>query len=301
LEPIHIGSVGPAVEDIQKRLNMLGFDLGPRGIDGVYLECTAAAVRAFRAKAGLPEADFVDRDCWAALVDETFSLGDRTLYLRFPYFHGSDVRLLQQALNVLGFICGEVDGIFGANTEKALREFQANTGIDPDGIAGSLTFNAVMRLHHVWEGKDSQPHSAARTGFARAAQVLEEAEVCFFGVSDPCCLIASRISNLAFATTASSRVTSADSLETMPSKTILLIELSIGDESSVLGLPHVQFSDDPSFVSRLQTALSAVQGEPPRLLISIPESYFADVNHPTVREQQHIAVTVLDAFCSAWT
>jgi len=301
LEAIRYGSAGPAVEDIQKRLNKLGYDLGPRGVDGVFQDATASAVRAFRVKAGLTPSDIVDEECWAVLVDETFSLGDRTLFLRYPYFHGSDVRLLQSALNVLGFICGAADGIFGANTERALREFQANTGIDPDGIAGSLTFNAVLRLRHVWEGKDDHPHSAARAGYARAAQVLEEAEACFFGVSTPCCMIASRISNLAFATTAASKVTSADSMGVPPAETMLLVELSIGEGEGMRGMPHVVFSDDASLATRLRTALASVSGRPPRLLISIPESFFVDFEHPTVREQQHIAVTVLDAFCLAWS
>ena len=121
MEPIRIGSKGPAVEDVQKRLNMLGFDLGQRGIDGVFEDFTAEAVRAFREYASLPEGDFVDDACWSALVDETFPLGDRTLFLRLPYFHGNDVHQLQDALNALGFTCGVDDGIFGANTERALR------------------------------------------------------------------------------------------------------------------------------------------------------------------------------------
>ena len=55
----------------------------------------------------LGEDGFVGDATWAALVDATFTLGDRMLYLRVPHFHGHDVRVLQQALNVLGFACGE--------------------------------------------------------------------------------------------------------------------------------------------------------------------------------------------------
>lgn len=301
MKPIGIGQKGPAVEDIQKRLHTLGFDLGQRGIDGEFDSATAIAVRAFREDAGLKSDEIVDDECWVALVNATFHLGDRTLFLRFPYFHGSDVRLLQNALNVLGFTCGDADGIFGASTERALREFQANVGIDPDGIAGSWTFQALLRLRHVWEGKDTHPHSAARAGYARAAEVLEEAEVCFFGVDRPCCLIASRIANLAFATTAASRVASAETMEEAPTEATLLIEVFLGREKGVRGLPSVQFSDDPTFVGRLETALAAIRGTSLRLRICIDESYFADVGHPTVREQQHIAVSLLDAFCTAWS
>ncbi len=52
---------------------------------------------------------------------------------------GDDVVRLQKRLNAAGFDCGEADGIFGPNTEAALRAFQADAGIAADGIAGPAT------------------------------------------------------------------------------------------------------------------------------------------------------------------
>ena len=83
--------------------------------------------------------DEVDEKTWTALVDASFCLGDRTLYLRMPHFHGHDVQQLQKALSALGFACGDIDGIFGAFTELALRKFQTNLGLPTDGIAGAYT------------------------------------------------------------------------------------------------------------------------------------------------------------------
>ena len=123
LEPIAQGDRGAAVEDVQKRLLVLGFDLGPTGVDGVFLGATLSAVRSFQHANGLSEDGTVGDETWAALVDATFRLGDRLLYLRYPYLHGADVRALQSALNVLGFACGSPDGIFGAFTERAVRTF----------------------------------------------------------------------------------------------------------------------------------------------------------------------------------
>ncbi len=62
---------------------------------------TAAAVRAFRAQQGLDAGEDVDGTCWSALVDESYKLGDRTLYLRLPNFHGAAVRAFraQQGLD----------------------------------------------------------------------------------------------------------------------------------------------------------------------------------------------------------
>ncbi len=300
MKAITVGSQGAAVEDVQRRLHLLGYDLGQRGISGIYGEETATAVGLFRIAEGLPDSTIVDEDCWAALVDASFPLGDRTLYLRLPYFHGNDVRQLQKALNALGFTCGDADGIFGAHTERALREFQANVGIDPDGIAGSLTFKAIQRLNHAWEGKDAQPHSAAHIGFSRAAEVLEQVELCFFGTDAASCEIASRISNLALATTPDSLVTSADSIEGAPPKTMLLVELSTQDAAHVIGIPRVVFSDIETLASRIHTAATSANSTPPRIAVSLPASLFADIEASTVREQQHIAVTLLDACCIAF-
>lgn len=86
---------GPAVEDVQQRL-VAADCLSAGAVSGVFDDATVAAVRAFCVKSGLPAAEEVDEKVWAALVDATFSLGDRTLYLRMPYFHGRDVRELQR-------------------------------------------------------------------------------------------------------------------------------------------------------------------------------------------------------------
>ena len=158
---------GPAVEDVQQRLAALGF-LSEEGIDGVYGDVTARAVCAFCEAQGVAPSDSVDEKVWSALVDASFCLGDRTLYLRMPYFHGHDVLELQQALGALGFACGAVDGIFGAYTELALRKFQLNLGLPSDGIAGAYTFAALRNLHHSWEGKEAA-HDTSHMGFARAA------------------------------------------------------------------------------------------------------------------------------------
>lgn len=300
MKTVSIGQTGPAVEDVQRRLGKLGYDLGRAGIDAVYSVRTAAAVREFRKAEGLPDGESVDEPCWSALVDATFSLGDRTLFLRYPFFHGCDIEELQEALNVLGFTVGYVDGIFGAHTESALREFQANVGIDPDGIAGSLTFNAINRLHPVWAGKDATPHSAAQTGFSRAAEVLTRIELCVFGDGPITRDIASRISNLAMATTPESHVTSADSIGGIPPQTMMLIHIALCDSAPQAGIPFVTFSDDGLLGQRLMAAARTAQNVPPRIVVDVPISFFADVATPTPREKQHVAVVLLDSFCSAF-
>ncbi len=52
---------------------------------------------------------------------------------------GDEVTRLQKRLAAAGFDPGAADGHFGPKTDAALRAFQADAGIDADGIAGPQT------------------------------------------------------------------------------------------------------------------------------------------------------------------
>jgi putative peptidoglycan binding protein len=56
---------------------------------------------------------------------------------------GDEVKQLQEALAALGYDVGEADGVFGAATEEAVMQFQADSGIEADGVAGPQTLTAV--------------------------------------------------------------------------------------------------------------------------------------------------------------
>lgn len=56
---------------------------------------------------------------------------------------GEHVLAWQNFLNLNGFPCGLADGIFGKNTEQAVKDFQASRGLDPDGIIGRKTWAAI--------------------------------------------------------------------------------------------------------------------------------------------------------------
>lgn len=53
---------------------------------------------------------------------------------------GDEVMLLQKLLIKKGCNPGLVDGIFGAKTEKAVKEFQTKENIGVDGIVGPITW-----------------------------------------------------------------------------------------------------------------------------------------------------------------
>ena len=56
---------------------------------------------------------------------------------------GDEVRQIQKKLKELGYDPGQVDGIYGENTKKAVIAFQKAKGLNPDGIAGPQTLKAL--------------------------------------------------------------------------------------------------------------------------------------------------------------
>ena len=57
---------------------------------------------------------------------------------------GTDVYILQLALQRAGYLNEEPDGIFGRRTENAVLRFQQANGLKQDGIVGVRTWNALM-------------------------------------------------------------------------------------------------------------------------------------------------------------
>ena len=52
----------------------------------------------------------------------------------------------QLFLNLNGYDCGVADGIFGKNTEVAVKEWQAAHGLKADGIIGPKTWDTVGKV-----------------------------------------------------------------------------------------------------------------------------------------------------------
>lgn len=291
MRSIRPGDRGPAVEDIQRRLLALGYDLGRTGVDGVFLGATAEAVRQFQLRHELAEDGLVGDRTWSALVDASFALGDRMLYLRLPHFHGHDVTTLQQALNALGFACGEIDGIFGGFTERATREFQRNAGLPADGIVGVNTVRTITNLRHVWEGKDSRSHSAAHVAPARAAEVLERTSVAVVGEDEVGARVAERLANLALATTASARLRLTGGSDVGGADVVLRLCSSCGDVATP-GRPVVHVEGPEGVASRLLTAVEAVPGAVHEVVIELDPEHAGDE-----LSEQRAAVLLLDAVC----
>jgi N-acetylmuramoyl-L-alanine amidase len=92
---------------------------------------------------------------------------------------GDDVSNLQDRLIQMGFNCGKVDGIFGANTERAVKEFQKSVGIASDGKCGPATLISLMRLVKTVSGgapnelRENVKHSVRSPALANKVIVID--------------------------------------------------------------------------------------------------------------------------------
>lgn len=57
---------------------------------------------------------------------------------------GVYVLVLQDGLNTLGFRTGGLDGIFGAQTKRAVQLYQSRFGLTSDGIVGCNTWRSIQ-------------------------------------------------------------------------------------------------------------------------------------------------------------
>ncbi len=73
-----------------------------------------------------------------------FSLCSVTVFSLSKFGSRSEeVRLIQTKLKNWGYYSGQIDGIFGSETKKAVLSFQKKNGLTPDGIAGKKTLAAM--------------------------------------------------------------------------------------------------------------------------------------------------------------
>jgi N-acetylmuramoyl-L-alanine amidase len=153
-EPLRLGDTSLAVVELRHRLRHLGLLLHDDAAGGGPGDCLERfddacdqAIRSFQQQRGLRIDGVVDWETYRALDEARWRLGDRILSfaVRHPYV-GDDVASLQHRLIDMGFDCGRADGVFGARTENALREFQRNVGLPADGTCGPATFHALRQL-----------------------------------------------------------------------------------------------------------------------------------------------------------
>lgn len=303
MEPIGKGQTGAAVEDVQTRLEALGYAIdAAEKTEKSFGPATEKAVARFREDHGLAFGKQIDAITWSTLVDEGYKLGDRTLYLRLPNFHGHDVSMLQKALNILGFTC-ERDGYFGPHTEAAVKQFQENVGMMPDGICFPDTFDAIKRMRHVWsdESKVEAP-TEHPMGFARAVAVLNEIPLGLLAEDAIARNVAARIWNLASATNQDSKLILMDEDEDDSTDEIkVLLDLTSQAPEETIGFSFVAMDEvGADLAKRLHTAAMSSREKPAKIVVQLPSEKANLEGSFTNADAQMLAGLILDAICSAF-
>ena len=80
-------------------------------------------------------------DVVQAFSNTTLQMSSKKLYM---------IKNIQLALNYGGYSAGTADGVFGGNTETAVKSFQAAKGLTVDGIVGSATKSALWTAYGSW-------------------------------------------------------------------------------------------------------------------------------------------------------
>lgn len=160
-------SIGIEVKQLQQRLKDLGYYSGD--VDGQYGTGTQTAVTAFQAQHGLKADGVAGEQTLAILYSksaQTFvptPTPSATPAMLSSGSSGDEVKALQSRLQQLGFYSGVLDGDYGKGTRAAVKLFQAQHGLDDDGIAGQKTLEMLY-------SNDAQPMLVTPT--PAAVQVL---------------------------------------------------------------------------------------------------------------------------------
>ncbi|MEC4895114.1 MAG: peptidoglycan-binding protein [Oscillatoria sp. PMC 1051.18] len=142
------GNRGSEVTAVQVRLQELGYFKARA--TGYFGEITKDAVIRFQKDRGLTPDGIVGPQTELALGSATtqavapsppnavqiLKIGDR----------GAQIQTLQTRLTQAGFYNGEINGVFDAQTDAAVRRFQQAKGLTVDGLVGPLTIGALPQL-----------------------------------------------------------------------------------------------------------------------------------------------------------
>ena len=85
---------------------------------------------------------------------------------------GETVRQIQTKLKRWGYYSGTVDGIFGAQTLKAVKYFQSKNGLTVDGIVGPATLRALGISGSTSSGQSSSNPSYSNSDVYLLARVI---------------------------------------------------------------------------------------------------------------------------------
>lgn len=148
--PLRSGMTGEDVRLMETYLNELANTytaINKQTVDGVFGTNMTAATQRFQRQFGLTNDGVIGQMTWNKIV----SVHTTRQYVITPYpgftisqgASGDNVRFIQSYCNATGAQL-TIDGQFGPATKQAVTVFQAQHGLKPDGIVGSMTWSALV-------------------------------------------------------------------------------------------------------------------------------------------------------------
>ena len=135
------GQEDESVEELQRKLEELGFFAVSQ--TGLYGEETRRAVERFQAAANL-RPDGIAGPQTVNAIERALNSIDLSQRRNLKiYTHNVDVVYLQYKLSQLGYLSTSPTGFFRSQTQRAVKEFQNDRGLDSDGIVGRSTWQAL--------------------------------------------------------------------------------------------------------------------------------------------------------------
>ncbi len=207
---LHIGDEGNDVKKLQKALSILGYY--DKRVDGKYGDGTTTAVALYQQAEDLTPDGIAGKGTIKAIFGSCASKADITVSGEDSSVSsgaadtkttakttassmatiesiedigtaptaskegdsGTKVKKLQQALTLLGYYSGTIDGDFGAGTVTAVKRFQKNRGMKQDGIAGAGTIRVLFGTSDSSDTSTSAPSKSASTdGKTYKTEVLD--------------------------------------------------------------------------------------------------------------------------------
>ncbi len=166
-EPIE-GEVSSRVQTVQYFLNVLSayYNTIPSvDINGILNTQTREAIMEFQKVMGLPVTGIVDEQTWNSMYNSVAGILDTLppsaialpslIWPGVVYSLGSEgpgVYIIQQYLSYIASVLeglppAEPDGVYGPETEEAVRNFQEYFGIDVTGKVDQYTWNRIVMIY----------------------------------------------------------------------------------------------------------------------------------------------------------
>ena len=147
---LRLGSQGSDVEELQSLLNRYEFHLPENGVFGAWTE---NAVKSFQLTMFLESDGIVGTRTWQTL----YAGSPVNMPIIRPGANQREVKIIQNILSRLSkgfsefspYYEGPIDGIYGPQTESAVKAFQRNSGLSGDGVVGDRTWLGLSKHGHL--------------------------------------------------------------------------------------------------------------------------------------------------------